>query len=242
MINLFFIIAFGYLINRRGGINYLKTKIGISSTSQKNHNKPGWYYTNYKYWKEKKTLFEILPKKTGQIVFVGNSITDGCEWSELFDNPNIINRGIGGDNTEGLLERLNDITISKPKKVFLEIGINDLGIQLSTNEIISNYGKIIDQIEKESPNCQLFIQSVLPTRNHHIIKNDSVIVLNQKLKDLSAKRKINYINLYDSFTDSDGNLSEKYSIDGIHLLGQGYLQWKDLINNYLYDKEIGKSN
>ena len=180
-------------------------------------------------------MFEILPQKQNQIVFVGNSITDGCEWSELFDNPNIINRGIGGDNTEGLLERLSVITKIQPKKIFLELGINDLGVPLNTNQIKTNYGIIIDQIKSESPNTQIYVQSVLPTRDHRIIKNDSVIILNQKLLELANNRSLTFINLYDNFKDSSGNLSDKYSIDGVHLLGLGYLHWKDLIYNYVND-------
>lgn len=236
-INLLFILGFGYIIHRKGGVPYIKTKLGIGTTMQTDKQKPSLYYKNYKYWKEKKSLFEILPKKPDQIAFVGNSITDECEWSELFENSNIINRGIGGDITEGLLERLSDITGSQPKKIFLEIGINDLGVSLNTSEIRNNYSKIIDRIKTESPNSMIFIQSVLPTRNHNIIKNDSVIVLNQKLKNLSKDKSLTYINLYDSFIDTNGNLSNDYSIDGVHLLGQGYLLWKDLIKDYVNDPD-----
>lgn len=232
-INLFFILSLGYIIYKKGGITYIKTKLGIGIVN--NNQKPGWYYKNYKYWAEKKSLFEVLPKKPNQVVFVGNSITDGCEWSELFDNSNIINRGIGGDNTQGLLERLSDITISQPQKIFLEIGINDLGVQLNTTEIKINYSYIIDQIKKESPNSQIFIQSVLPTKNHSSIKNDTIILLNQKIKELSENKSITFINLYECFVDSTGNLSDKYSIDGVHLIGQGYLLWRDQILNYLTD-------
>jgi len=232
-LNLFFLLAFGYIIHRKGGLTYVKTKLGMEITSTTDNQKPSWYYKNYKYWTEKKTMFEILPQKQNQIVFVGNSITDGCEWSELFDNPKIINRGIGGDNTEGLLERLADITKIQPEKIFLEIGINDLGVPLNTNEIKTNYGKIIDKIKRESPNSQIFVQSVLPTRDHRIIKNDSVIILNQKLQELATDRSLTFINLYDNFKDSSGNLSDKYSIDGVHLLGKGYQLWKDLIYNYV---------
>ena len=234
-INLFFLLAFGYIIHRKGGLNYVKTKLGMGIAPSPDSQKPSWYYKNYKYWTEKKTMFEILPQKQNQIVFVGNSITDGCEWSELFDNPNIINRGIGGDNTEGLLERLSVITKIQPKKIFLELGINDLGVPLNTNQIKTNYGIIIDQIKSESPNTQIYVQSVLPTRDHRIIKNDSVIILNQKLLELANNRSLTFINLYDNFKDSSGNLSDKYSIDGVHLLGLGYLHWKDLIYNYVND-------
>ena len=46
-------------------------------------------------------------------------------WSEIFQNPNIKNRGISGDVTEGILYRINEITESQPLQVFLMIGTND---------------------------------------------------------------------------------------------------------------------
>ena len=62
-----------------------------------------------------------------EIVFIGNSITEGGKnWSEKFNIPNIRNRGIGGDVTDGVLERLGEIIFFKPKAVFILIGINDL--------------------------------------------------------------------------------------------------------------------
>ena len=67
-----------------------------------------------------------MPDTPNEIIMLGNSITDGCEWSELFQNSNIKNRGISGDITEGVLYRLDEVTRSKPAKVFLLIGINDL--------------------------------------------------------------------------------------------------------------------
>ena len=42
----------------------------------------------------KKSVFETMPNEKGEIIFLGNSITAGVEWAELFNNPKIKNRGI----------------------------------------------------------------------------------------------------------------------------------------------------
>ena len=45
----------------------------------------------------------------GKTVFLGNSITEGGQWKKLLKDSTIINRGISGDNTFGMLARVNEI-------------------------------------------------------------------------------------------------------------------------------------
>ena len=83
-----------------------------------------WGKGNYKKLIEE---FKKQPLDFGDIVFLGNSITaGGKDWSERLNEPNIKNRGIGGDVTEGVLARLDELIYFKPRTVFLLIGINDL--------------------------------------------------------------------------------------------------------------------
>ena len=70
------------------------------------------------YYDQKLTLFRLLPDTKGEIVFLGNSITDIGEWSEIWQNPTVKNRGISGDITFGVLARLDEVLSSKPKKLF----------------------------------------------------------------------------------------------------------------------------
>lgn len=78
------------------------------------------------FYDQRATLFEVLPTSKKDIIFLGNSITNGGEWAELIGNPHVKNRGISGDRTDGILDRLHVITKGKPAKIFLLIGINDL--------------------------------------------------------------------------------------------------------------------
>ena len=184
-------------------------------------------------WNHKKSLFEVLPDDPGEIIFLGNSITDGCEWAELFRNPLIKNRGIGGDVTQGILLRLSEVTESRPKKIFIMIGINDLSRKISVNEIVKNYTEIIDRIHSESPATKIYIQSTLPVNEPSVIKNDSVMALNTKLKSLSEAKRLTFVNLFDSFKDDNNALNKKFTNDGVHLKGEGYLLWKELIKAYV---------
>ena len=226
ILNIIFLILLGYVFSKKNGVIYLKTKLGMGNKASE---KPYWYYKNYQHWKETKSLYDVLPKDSNEIIFLGNSITYGCEWAELFRNPGIKNRGIGGDNTEGILERLTEITESKPDKIFIEIGTNDLALNMRIDEICNNYGKIIDRIKLSSPGTKVYIQSVLPTCDNLERSNDSIVVLNKRLKNISNEKSVKYLNLFDGFTDSNGKLDMKLSYDGLHLNGQGYLIWKKII-------------
>jgi hypothetical protein len=104
------------------------------------------------YYNQRRTLFEKLPDTKGEIIFLGNSITDGCEWSELLNNPKLKNRGISGDTTDGVLFRLSEVTRSQPAKVFLLIGINDLSRGVSKDTVFSNICKIANKIRRK-PGC-----------------------------------------------------------------------------------------
>ncbi|MGY8787985.1 MAG: GDSL-type esterase/lipase family protein, partial [Fidelibacterota bacterium] len=94
-------------------------------------------------------------------MFLGNSITDMGSWSEIFQNPNIKNRGISGDVTEGILYRINEITESQPLQVFLMIGTNDLAQGLTKELTFQNICKIVKSIQSQSSKTEIIVQSIL---------------------------------------------------------------------------------
>ena len=62
------------------------------------------------YYHQRVSHFRTLPITKNDIIFVGNSISDGAEWSELFSNSQIKNRGISGDFSAGVLNRIDEIS------------------------------------------------------------------------------------------------------------------------------------
>ena len=82
--------------------------------------------------------FKNNPVGYNKIVFLGNSITKGGgDWGQRFNASNIVNRGISGDYTEGILNRLNEIIYYKPIAVFLLIGVNEFFKDNSNNTEIT---------------------------------------------------------------------------------------------------------
>jgi lysophospholipase L1-like esterase len=185
-------------------------------------------------------LFESLPKVNNAIVFLGNSITERGAWQELIPGKIISNRGIGGDNTFGVLARLDDIIKSKPEKLFLMIGVNDLASRgWPVDLVFKNYNRIVNRILEESPKTKLYIQSVLPINDDIItierFKGRGIYIteFNKKLQQLAIDKKLVYVNVHDQFTDSNGKLKANFTNDGIHLKPKAYTVWV----NYLKENK-----
>lgn len=186
------------------------------------------------------TLFEVLPTSKSDIIFLGNSITNGGEWAELLRNPHAKNRGISGDTTQGVLDRLSTITKGKPSKIFLLIGTNDLSRGKSMDEVAKNVAKIVERVKRESPKTKLYVQSVFPVNPKfnkflgHMNRQKDIAVLNAKIKAIAARHGVTYIDVYKSLViPSTDVMNPEYTNDGLHLLGKGYLKWVDVLKPYL---------
>lgn len=195
-------------------------------------------YSTFYY--QRATLFEELPVTSSDIIFLGNSITNGGEWAELFDNPHVKNRGISGDVCMGVYDRLDAILKGSPAKIFLLIGINDVDRGASADTIVERIGMIVDKIRKDSPSTKIYIQSVLPVSDHYKMFNGHtsrwqvVPEINKGLVRLAADRGVKYIDLYSHFIDNTtGKMNIKYTNDGLHLLGKGYKKWVGIVKPYV---------
>ena len=174
--------------------------------------------------KHRTSLLATLPKKMDKIVMLGNSITAECEWAELLDNQQVINRGVIGDGTFDILNRLNDIVEMKPRKVFLLVGVNDLQF-IPLSKIIENYEKIINRLRTETPATTLFLVSILPIHNdlrRTGMKNEDINVLNSGIQKLAEKYQLTYVDVSAKLKNTEGSLQEDFSLDGVHLNGAGY--------------------
>jgi lysophospholipase L1-like esterase len=196
-----------------------------------------WNRAMKSYYYHRKEQFEMLPDTENEIIFLGNSITDQAEWHEIFNKLNIKNRGIGGDDTDGILERLDEVVSSHPDKIFLMIGTNDLTYGKSVDHVLENISDILDRIRTRSPETSVYVQSVLPTEDaiHTTRSNADIMKINAGLQEICRERELIYIDLFTPFANEEQKLNLEFSIDGLHLNGKGYMLWKDLIINYIED-------
>ncbi|EJX10262.1 sialate-O-acetyltransferase [gut metagenome] len=198
-------------------------------------------YSTFYY--QRATLFENLPVTSKDIIFLGNSITNGCEWAELFQNKHVKNRGISGDICMGVYDRLHPIVKGRPAKIFLLIGINDVSRGTSAEKIIEEITMIVHKIKQESPKTKLYLQSVLPLNEcygmfgGHTSRWQVVKQINDLLQPLAEKEGATYVDLYSHFVDpATGKMKPEYTNDGLHLLGNGYLLWRDIVKPFVDKK------
>jgi len=189
---------------------------------------------------QRRSLFEKLPVTSKDIVFLGNSITDGGEWSELLGNPRVKNRGISGDRTSWMLDRLDPIVGGQPRKLFLLIGTNDLAADVPAAEVIANVRKIVERFRRESPRTKLYVQSVFPVNDSfkkfaakHGRHDADIVAVNEGLQALCAEKGIVYIDLWTPLADKNGKLRSDLTNDGLHLMGEGYVVWRDAVLPYV---------
>lgn len=188
------------------------------------------------YGPDKISQFETLPKTPGEVVFLGDSLTDFGEWQEFFRTVPIKNRGISGDSTSGILQRINQVVEVKPQKVFILIGVNDLNQGKPVSEVVKNYESILKTFKEKTPQTQVFVQSVLPMNDAKFANdgvNQKIIQLNTQLQELAQKFSYQYIDLYPAFLDSNNQLDLQYTTDGLHLNGAGYSNWQKNIEKYV---------
>ncbi len=215
----------------------LPSKIILSQVVQPVY--PDTLFSTY-YW-QRASLFKALPTTKSDIIFLGNSITDGGEWTEMFADLQVKNRGISGDISAGVLNRLDEVYNRLPAKVFLLIGINDLAKNVSPDSVVKNILWISTLIKDRSPQTKLYVQSLFPVNEKkgkfsgHTNKKAEILKVNQLLFDSATKYKYQFIDVFSSLVDSTGRLNANYTNDGLHLTGAGYLKWKEVIYDKVYD-------
>lgn len=187
------------------------------------------------YYARRTTLFDELPIGKKDIVMLGNSLTDGCEFNELLGNRHIKNRGIVGDIIQGLIDRIGPIIKGQPKKLFIMSGVNDISHDVSADSIARAMEKLIVMVKQGSPRTKIYLQSLLPFNNDvrewKLLKGrDHVVVeANALLEQVARRQGVTWINLYPLFVDDQGRLRADLTNDGLHLMGKGYLIWRDAI-------------
>jgi len=193
-----------------------------------------------RYYERVEQFRNEAPVNSEDIVFIGNSLIENGKWTEYFSTQRIVNRGITGDETMGIYDRLYQILPAKPKKIFLQTGANDISHDLTVDEIVKRIAMVVDKIREESPETQLFLQGSLPInesfKRYQKLngKTNMFPQLNNSLEQLAKSRNIVFINLFPLFTNNKTNeLRKDLTNDGLHLNRQGYEIWVKAIEQYV---------
>ncbi|MFT3738846.1 MAG: GDSL-type esterase/lipase family protein [Breznakibacter sp.] len=181
-------------------------------------------------WEEEVMKYEKLNRKTMpiQIVMLGNSITYECQWYELLNRADVVNRGIPGELIEGVQQRIPTIFALKSHTIVLMLGINNLLHNEDAYNVFKKYKALADTLITQ---VQLLVCSTLYTVNHKEI-NLQVALLNQMLEHYCKKKHIPWIDLNQQLS-ANQSLKQHFSYDGIHLTAEAYSLWKEMLLPYL---------
>ena len=178
------------------------------------------------------------------VIFIGDSIVEYYPLQELFGTAKtIVNRGIRGYQTRLLLENLDaHLYGDAVDQIVLLIGTNDIGKDVPMNEALDNLERVIQSIVRDYPLSQIKLVSILPVNEGKEYKQTVYIRTNEKIREWNqafetlafAYMQVDFVPIYDSLTDSEGQLKKDYTTDGLHLSVAGYQALSDALKTYLF--------
>ena len=183
--------------------------------------------------------FKTLKIDEQSIVFMGNSITNSHEWTEAFGrDPRVVCRGVGSAKTSDALNNIENVIMGHPAKLFLMLGVNDVFKDVPLGTAFANMKSIVDRCEKESPNTEIYIESVLPTcgssYGYACVNIEKLNAMYKSFVEEHNNPKLKYIDLYNLMLDkSTGMMVTDYTYDGCHLNPNAYQIWCNAVAPYV---------
>jgi lysophospholipase L1-like esterase len=172
----------------------------------------------------------IITASQQKIVFAGASTISRGNWSSYFGIP-IENDGVFGLESWQLVNTIEGYVASKPDKIFVMIGSNNI-LNRHEGVLVGDISTIIDKIRTASPTTHIYILSILPVRDNF---SDALIEnYNNQIFSLCNGKNVKFVSLYNLFKSSATIITLNYYLpDGIHLTEAGYQVLANAIRGYV---------
>ncbi len=182
------------------------------------------------------------------VVFLGDEITEDYDIDEYFEDHFVVNQGKKDAATKDILDKLEEKVYQyNPSKIFLLIGINDLGNDdISNDDIVDNIEEIIKDIQGGRPYAKIYVESILPINDSDDDKIDEDVIdgrtnrdikeVNEKLQEIAKELDVMYIDLFSELVDDDDKLDLDYTTDGLHISEKGYREITKKLLNYIEEE------
>lgn len=182
---------------------------------------------------DRKKTFRVINEvaRANSITFVGDSLTDFFPIQDFFPEYVIYNRGIAGDCTRDVLKRLDNIIELQPRRIFIQIGTNDLGKNVKPQKIVDNIKKIIETLEANIAGVEIVVISLYPVSHHKmwlspflagLRTKNKIMEVNRLLIELTKAKGLKYIDLHSQLVGNKMRINHDYTIEGLHISGVGY--------------------
>lgn len=163
------------------------------------------------------------------VAFLGDSLTDGYDVKNYYSQYLVSNRGIGGDTTIGLEERMQvSLYDLKPKVAVMLIGANNM------ETMFDNYENILKGFQENLPNTKIILLSLTSMSGEWGKKNQLAAYNNVKIKMLAEKYGFAFVDLYSALMNLEtGEIYPEYTTDGGHLTAEGYRVFTDTLTPFI---------
>lgn len=202
---------------------------------------------------EKLERYRVLNRnaKKGEILFTGSSLMEQFPINELLMTNGmsqiIYNRGIGGFTTTDMLQHMDEMVFgTKPARIFINIGTNDIGSpDYQLEALMERYEAIISRIQEGLPEAEINMMAYYPVNETDKLTdqadammfatrtNKNIGIANSAVEKLAAKKGCHFINANQGLTDECGKLKKEFTVEGIHMYANGYQVVLDNLKQYL---------
>ncbi len=185
----------------------------------------------------------------GQTVLAGSSLMENFRVNELLMSRGchkiVYNRGIGGMTVREYDQVLDVCVLDlEPRKLILNIGSNDLNIPGDTvGNLMAGYRPLLERIQGCLPDCKITLLAYYPCRKGQGIapmipgriarSMETILEANEQVRLLAAERNVEFRNLNEAVSDSEGYLDPEIAMDDIHFSQAGYIKLLDLLEPIL---------
>lgn len=165
------------------------------------------------------------------VAFIGDSLTDGYDLARYYPQYITANRGIGGETTHGLLDRMQVSAYDlKPKVTVLLIGGNNL------DSMLNDYEALLIGMRDNLPKTKIVLVSLTAMGGDWAHKNKTAAYNNAIIKRLADKYGFAFVDLFTPLLDEQsGEIRAAYTTDGAHLTPLGYEVFTNILTPVLDD-------
>ncbi|MDB4762895.1 sulfatase-like hydrolase/transferase [Akkermansiaceae bacterium] len=200
------------------------------------------------WWMKRHQSMNKNAKKPHDLLFIGDSITQGWEgsgkgtWEKYYGNRKALNLGISGDRTEHVIWRLDNGNLRNQKKAkaaVVMIGTNNTGhIMQDPTEVRDGVERIVSTLRARCPQAKILLLGVFPRGvKPDDAKRKNNLEINKFISELHNGERIHYLDISDKFLTPEGILTKQVMPDALHPRQKGYEIWAEAIEPKL--KEFG---
>ena len=192
-------------------------------------------------WLERHNQFnERVKQGNVDLIFVGDSITHAWEsegkevWAEYYEKRNAVNLGIGGDQTQHVLWRLDNGNIAgiNPKLAVLMIGTNNVSDN-TAEEIGEGITAIVQKLREKLPETKILVLAIFPRYEKPDAMREKLTRASQIASKTADNRTVFFMDIGNEFMSSDGTLIEDIMPDFLHPVSEGYVRWAKAIEPHV---------